>query len=152
MNSYASIYDRTGIVPNTTNMPWLLHPFLWLLHHWLGAYCPGLRHSAGMPQFPACQRANRYDRKISQRRVSQVRDLSSFAVLLPRGLSPTQYLERMSRISIFGRLRLYNISAVGSVLRRRAMLICYDHGWWRTPIGPMGLLGCGVWRVHLWPN
>ena len=72
--------------------------------------------------------------------------------LLPRGLSANQYLERLCRISIHGRVRLYAMDYRGSVLARRALLICYDHGWWRTPIGPFGRMSSGIWHAHLWPG
>ena len=54
--------------------------------------------------------------------------------LQPRGLSSGQMQERLSRVSTFGRVRIYGISTTCSVLLRRPLLNCYDHGWWRAPL------------------
>ncbi len=101
---------------------------------------------------PAPSGYNRYQRRVNARKISSLRNLSSYRPLLGRGLSPRQFLDRVSRISPLGRLRLLGISHWGNVLVRRAMLVCYDHGWWRAPIGEFGCVYCGVWYVHMLPG
>lgn len=72
--------------------------------------------------------------------------------LFGRGVSRTQFMERMCRLSLYGRVRIFGIRSWGTVLVRRALLICYDHGWWRAPIGEFGRVRHGFWHVHLWPE
>ncbi len=99
---------------------------------------------------------NRYRRRMACRiarcALPPVRNFSTFVQFGPKGISPTQFMERLCALSPLGRVRIYGIRYSGSVLQRRALLVCYDHGWWRAPPGEMGRLRCGVWRVHLWPS
>ena len=55
-------------------------------------------------------------------------------MMLPAGLTENQKLERLSHLSKMGRVRIYGMNFWGSVLQRRAQLICYNHGWWRKPM------------------
>jgi len=100
---------------------------------------------------------NRHNRRMERRTIPCARNLVPYYSLLAKGiygqkLSPTQFLERLCRLSVFGRIRLYRMRQSGSVLQRRALLICYDHGWWRAPIGDFGRLYCGVWPIFIWVN
>jgi len=153
MNSYASTYHLTETEQSATHVPWMLLPFLWLLRNWLVAYCPELRpaHFDAQPLHwsKINRRYRRQYRRMKTHPVPPARNVTPYRTLLPRGLSPTQFLERMSRISTLGRVCLYRIRASGSVLRRRALLVCYDHGWWRAPITR---LHAGLWIVYLRPN
>jgi len=88
-------------------------------------------------------RANRHARAHFTRcALPPARNLAPLRALQPRGLSPTQSLERLARISILGRVRLYDIPSCGSVLLRRALLVCYDHGWWRAPLLRLSEIVC----------
>ena len=98
------------------------------------------------------ERLNRWQRRMVRRTLPPVRNLSPYRALLPRGLSATQYLDRMVRISPLGRIDLYRMKYMGTVLVRRALLVCYDHGWWRAPIGKFGRLYCGVWPIYAWKD
>ncbi len=86
---------------------------------------------------------------MDMRAIPAARKLAPFQILLPRKLSYTQYLERMCQISIHGRVRLYRMRQTCSVLLRRPLLRCYDHGWWRAPSGH---LYAGLWIAILRPN
>ena len=91
----------------------------------------------------AVNRARRHKRAYFTRCVlPPARNLSALRALQPRGLTPTQSLERLARISVLGRVALYNIQFWGSVLLRRALLVCYDHGWWRAPLLRLSELVC----------
>jgi len=100
--------------------------------------------------------SNRHRRRmacrIDRRTLPPARNLSPFYLLGRVGVSRTQFTERLCALSALGRVFIYRMGYSGSVLQRRALLICYDHGWWRAPLGAMGRLRCGVWRVHLWPS
>ena len=63
-----------------------------------------------------------------------------------------KWTEFMSLHSPLGRVFIYCMIFWGSVAQRRALLVCYDHGWWRAPLGAMGRLRSGVWAAHLWPG
>lgn len=95
---------------------------------------------------------NRYLRRLERCTLPPVRNFGVFWFLFPRGISGGQYMELLCRLSPLGRARIYGFVYYGSVLQRRALLVCYDHGWWREPLGVFGRVRCGVWRVHLWPG
>ena len=95
---------------------------------------------------------NRRMRRTQNCSISFTRYYHHYLLLGPRDITPTQFLERVCRLSPLGRIRIYRMRQFGSVLRRRAMLICYDHGWWRAPIGAFGRLYAGLWHVHLLPD
>jgi len=111
--------------------------WLFWLRQWLCA-CYGGKpdgfHKSTRRGPQAVSRANRLENAHFTRcALPPARNLTPLRALQPRGLSPTQSLERLARISVWGRVALYNIPSCGSVLLRRALLICYDHGWWRAP-------------------
>ena len=88
-------------------------------------------------------RKRRHSRAYFERcALPPARDLGTLRALLPRELSPTQTQERLAKISVLGRVRIYQISFWGSVLLRRAQLVCYDHGWWQAPFLPLSELVC----------
>ncbi len=95
---------------------------------------------------------NRHRRRMKKRRIPIARLRYPLYNLCGKGLSITQFLELECALSLHGRINVYSLRYFGSVLQRRALLVCYDHGWWRAPIGKMGYLCCGMWRVHLWPE
>ena len=95
---------------------------------------------------------NRHRRRMRTRIVPIVRLRYPLYYLCGKGLSTTQFLELECALSLRGRVRVYSLRYAGSVLRRRAMLICYDHGWWRTPIGKLGRVYCGFWPIYIWVN
>ncbi len=90
-------------------------------------------------------------RRAARRTAPLVRNFGVFWVLCPSGISGAQFMEWLCRLSPLGRVSIYGFVDFGSVLQRRALLVCYDHGWWREPLGRFGRLYCGVWFVHLWP-
>lgn len=95
---------------------------------------------------------NRHDRRALGRAKTPVSEIAMLFHLFGRGISRTGFMERMCRLSLHCRVRIYRLRFWGNVLVRRARLVCYDHGWWREPIGDLGRICCGVWRVHLWPE
>ena len=99
---------------------------------------------------------NRRDRRRERRKLGRnsppVSEIAMLFHLFGRGTNRWQFKEKLCQMSLHGRVRIYGLGSVGNVLVRRAKLVCYDHGWWREPIGTMGRLRCGVWRVHLWPE
>jgi len=94
----------------------------------------------------------RMSRRMARHTVPPVRNLGVFWFLCPCGIGRAQFMEWLCRLSPLGRAHIYGFVYYGSVLQRRSLLICYDHGWWCEPLGVFGRVRCGVWRVHLWPN
>ncbi len=129
----SNAYD--GCQSNTSNsvLTWLLWLRLWVMRT-CGVRPASARRA--MPQSPqVLPRARRHSQTYFERcSLPPARDLGTLRALLPRELSPTQTQERLARISILGRVRIYQISFWGSVLLRRAVLTCYNHGWWRAPM------------------
>jgi len=95
---------------------------------------------------------NRHRRRMSKRSFPVARLRQPLCELCGKGLSRTQFLELECKLSLRGRIRVYGLRYAGSVLQRRALLICYDHGWWRTPIGDFGRVYCGLWPIFVWVN
>ena len=134
--------------PHAISTPISSGVWAWLfwLRQWLGG-CYGGKAARGRRAMPigaqGLSRKRRHSRAYFARcALPPARDLSALRGLLPRELSPTQTQERLARISVLGRVRIYLIAHVGSVLRRRAVLVCYDHGWWRAPLLRLGELIC----------
>ena len=95
---------------------------------------------------------NRKARRIKWRKIPSLRKLSIYRQLLGRGLSPAQFIHRVSRLSPLGLVRLMRIPRWATKQQYQAMLTCYDLGWWRAPIGDFGRVYSGVWQVHVWPG
>ena len=125
--------------PHAISAPASSGVWAWLfwLRQWF-ACCyggAGEGHNITQTDPQGLNRTSRHSRAYFERcALPPARDLSSLRALHPRGLSPTQIQERLARMSVLGRVRIYLIPAWGSVLVRRAALICYDHGWWRAPL------------------
>ncbi len=145
----AAYGDHTSGTPFNGKLAFLVWIRLWL--HWLCGH-------QDVPFAPQTRRRlNRHRRRMEHRVIPPARNLAPYHKLLAttsdgRRLSPTQFLERLCRLSVFGRICLYRMRQYGSVLRRRALLVCYDHGWWREPINQMGRLRHGFWPVFVWDN
>jgi len=134
--------------PHARSAPATSGVWAWLfwLRHWLVGYCGG-SFNAGRSSAPTSarpiNRRRRHSRAYFARcNLPPARNLSSLRALMPRDLSPTQSQERIARISVLGRVTIYRIPFWGSVLLRRALLVCYDHGWWRTPLLCLNELVC----------
>jgi len=125
--------------------------FLVWLQIWLDWF-RGLEYVAHPTRIRKPAIVNRHCRRMVRRTIPPVRCFNILFHLCGKTLSRTQFLELMCVLMPLGRVRIYSISFWGSVLQRRALLICYDHGWWRAPLGIMGRVSGGFWRVHLWPN
>jgi len=121
--------------------------WLWI---WLDWVCGGA-FAGEVYSAPQKTGGNRQIRRQNWRKISTLRVLSLYRPLLGRCLSPTQFLERVSKISPLGRVRLLNIQRWATREQYQAMLTCYDLGWWRAPLGILGRVYCGVWQVHAWP-
>lgn len=95
---------------------------------------------------------NRQDRRSFGNNPERVSEISMLYHLFGRGISLGRFWEKMCRLSLYGRVKILGIKFWGTVLVRRALLVCYDHGWWRTPLGEFGRVRHGFWQVHLWPE
>lgn len=128
---------------------------IWAFLVWLRIWLDWL-HGGGvaseLAQAVESDLPNRKARRIERCKISSLRDLSLYHLLLGRGFSPAQFLDRVSRISPLGRLRLMGIAQWATRQQYQAMLTCYDLGWWRAPLGEFGRVYCGVWYVHVWPG
>ena len=104
---------------------------------WLGLSCD-MEEADGPIETSSPQYSNRAQRRWIARYCrcgSPIADkLYVLRMMLPAGLTENQKLERLSHLSKMGRVRIYGMNFWGSVLQRRAQLICYDHGWWRSPL------------------
>ncbi len=149
---------RAGIViiPNerggAVGAVWAFLIWIRIWFEWLS----GQNRPASGTQIQAPAIINRHDkrarRSMDRRNISPVCSYSVLFHLCGRYISRTQFMELMCKISLYGRVCIYGIKFWGTVLRRRAMLVCYDHGWWRAPLGAMGRVNGGLWRVHSWPD
>ncbi|PHQ59894.1 MAG: hypothetical protein COC03_04230 [Robiginitomaculum sp.] len=81
---------------------------------------------------------------MSGRTIPPVRSFNALFRLCGKSISRTQFLERICVLLPLGRVRIYQMCSWGSVLQRRALLICYDHGWWPAHIGAMGRVKSGL--------
>ncbi len=122
--------------------------FLVWIKVWLGL-CSGER-GAGKAA-PAPEPINRYYKRLAGKTIGSERMVSNFLPFCRKDITPTQFAERLCALSIFGRVDIYSMRYWAKTMDKRAVLSCYDHGWWRNFAGKMGRVPCGVWRVHLWP-
>ena len=60
-------------------------------------------------------------------------------------VKPRQFMERLARFSIWGRISIYGMRREGSLAQRRARLSCYNHGDWRAPVD-------AHYFLHLWQD
>ena len=128
---------------------------LWVMH-WVLQFALGYKPTEA--QLPTTRRfapvSRRYRRlqthMDAQRSVPVTRRMSTLFQSLARRLSPAQYKECLAHLSGHGRVRVYGMRYAGSVLQRRALLTCYDHGWWRMP--STSAVASGLWDVQLPPN
>lgn len=129
--------------------------FLTALQLWLRAWLAALTgrgYEEGAEIAPQNTGGNRRARRLNWNKIPSIHNLSLYWRILPKSLSRGQFIARVAQISPLGRLAIYNISSVGTVLVRRALLVCYDHGWWRAPLGDFGRVRHGFWQAHLWPD
>lgn len=127
----------------------------WVFLLWLRVFLDWLsgdKYSAAKTPILEPLITNRHDRRMARRKIPSVRCWSILFHLCGRGVSRRQFMERMCAISVLGRVRIYRLRSWGNVLVRRARLICYDHGWWRAPIGDFGRLYCGIWPLYAWKD
>ena len=125
--------------------------FLLWLRIWLDWLC-GQEYAIGSTQIRKPALVNRRCRRMALRKTPPARSYNILFHLCGKTLSRTQFLELMCVLMPLGRVRIYGMWFRGSALQRRALLICYDHGWWRAPLGEMGRVNGGVWHAHLRPN
>jgi len=118
---------------NNSVLTWLLWLRLWVMN--TCGMRPAIARRSRSKSSQILPRARRLSNAHFARcPLPPARNLGAVRALLPRGLSPTQTQERLARLSVLGRVRIYQICFWGSVLLRRAVLVCYDHGWWRAPL------------------
>ncbi len=143
--------DDTPIYLNddAAAVPGLLAWLFWL-RYWLmgtagaarGAYAQKAPRPAGF--------VNRERRRIAQHMkrcgLPAQRNMAPLLALLPRGRSPAQKMEHLSKLSNQGRVTIYRMRYWAPTLLLRARLVCYDHGWWRAPF-----LRAALWSVCLRP-
>lgn len=79
-----------------------------------------------------------------------VRRVSTLFRLLMRGKTPGQRQALEARLSVQGHINIYDMPYWGTILLRRAQLVCYDHGWWRAP--QTAAVNGGMWDAQLPDN
>ena len=105
---------------------------LWM-QYWVLACC-GARFYRRRPlRRYADTRENKCAGRMDTRPIPTAVKLKPFHIYPHLRLTPTQCQEHMCRLSIYGRVRIYRIRRTCSVLLRRPLLRCYDHGWWDAP-------------------
>ena len=138
-------FSRHGV---RTSAVWGFLLWLRIFLGWLGG---NMRETNTVPMLELAI-VNRRCRRVLPHSGAYLRERSMLYHLFGRGLSRRQFMEKLCKLSLSCRVRIYGIWSWGNVLVRRARLVCYDHGWWHEPIGEMGCVRCGVWRAHLWPE
>lgn len=109
-----------------------------------------------MPAPPLGRAQKRMEGRKARRTIPPGRDLGALRPLIPRALgaplSPTQRLERYTRLVAMSRFQVYNF-------------LYYRHDFWRigavkararAPLGASGLMlmsePCGLSAAHAWPD
>ncbi len=149
--SYTSAPDLVAAPYENQRTPSGVWVFLTWLRIWLN-WVRGQKYIAGAPKTHKRAFVNRHYKRMAGRKIPPARSFKILFHLYGKTRSWTQFLELMCKLMPLGRVCIYSMCFWGSVLQRRALLICYDHGWWRTPLCKMGLVNGGLWCVHLWPN
>ena len=153
-DTYLLCIATSAIMPTRygeQNMPRGVRVFLVWLQIWLD-WLRGQKYVAGSTRIREPAIVNRHCRRRVHRKVPPAHSYNLLFHLRGKTLSRTQFLELMCGLMPLGRVRIYGICFWGTVLQRRALLICYDHGWWHAPISKMGRVSSGLWRAHLWPS
>jgi len=72
------------------------------------------------------------------------RNLSPFCAFGPRRVSPTQFMERLCRLSLWGRVSIYKFLYYAHRQVREALWAMFERGDFREPDG--------LCAAHLWPS
>ncbi len=146
--------------PNMSlDVPQGVSGFLAWLMLWI-RFCVLRSHCCSRP-FPTCpSEPNRSRRRIrrhfSGRNITPVRNNRPYFSFGRRGLSPTQFMERLVQLSGRGRVSVYRIRYWRKTVKGKAAPLGTGHEYWRDPLGRIGMrmgkLLCGVWYAHLWPG
>ena len=128
--------------------------FLAWIKIWLGWMCQGPRPVYKVEvQAPALinRRHKRKRRALLRRKQSPVCAHGVLFHLCGRFISRRQFMELMCTLS-YNRVVIYGLRFWGKVLKWRTLLRPFIYGGWQEPLGAMGRVNIGVWRVHLWPT
>ena len=131
-----------------------VHAWLYWIRVWLGLCCTqGHKEAledAGYITIETHMKMPVRNREHRRWRAYYVRCGSTLAAeynllrrLMPRGLTPTQRLEQMCKVSHLGRVRLYRLEKSARILRGGDIALYYDFCDWRTP-----LLRTGTESLH----
>lgn len=121
--------------------------WLWLQYISRGVLGRGIIHG-GAPETCVVSPANRELRmrraRFNRRPVPPARNHAVLRTLYGRGLSRTQFLERLCRLSVNGRIRIYYFVYYSHRLTREAFMAIFSRGCFRMP--------CGLCDAHIAPD
>ena len=121
--------------------------WLWLQYMSRGLLGRGVIHgdrSEISRSFPANRELRARLARFENRRIPPARDHDMLRRLYGRGQSRTQFLERLCRLSVDGRIRVYRIPYWSSRAAREAFMAIFSRGDFRAP--------CGLWDAHIAPD
>ena len=150
MTETSTLYFHQDVDSSSASTQPYMMAWLYWLRAWLGLSCDDAlwdeKQCFEIPKPQIIPRDTRACRRFIAHHMRvecpHVHEYLTMRALQPRGLSETQYRERLARVSAHGRVSVLGISNVASVLLRRARLVCYDHGWWRSPLLALSELIC----------
>lgn len=142
--SYHAGTDPLGEMPSAAHIPSnsgvsgvLSFIWLWLAALSRGVFGHGVIHDE-TPQKPHWVPVNRAQRKLYHHHPNSplppARNLAPFYRFGPR-VSPTQFLERLCRLSVDGRIRVYDMVYWSSRAAREAFMAIFARGEFRAPRG-----------------
>lgn len=135
-----------------THAPMGVCGMLALVWLWLGVVSRGIlgrgvMHGAVPPTPVVSPTINRSQRRLYNHHpnsaVPTSRNLAPFYRFGPR-VSATQFMERLCRLSVNGRIRVYRIAYWSSRLSREALMALFSRGDFR--------MSDGVWDAHIVPD
>ncbi|WP_371396178.1 hypothetical protein [Fretibacter rubidus] len=96
------------------------------------------------PLYPHNRTTQRRGARFAARAVPPARNYAPFYQYAARGLSPTQFMERLCRLSVHGRISVYRMIYWSSRMVREAVMAMFTRGDFR--------MADGVWDAHSVPD
>ena len=121
--------------------------WLWLQYMSRGLLGRGIIHgdrSEISRSFPANRELRARLARFENRPVPPARNHNVLRRLYGRGLSRTQFLERLCRLSVDGRINVYRMPYWSSRMAREAFMAIFTRGDFRAP--------CGLCDAHIAPD